>query len=61
MSRFVRSLVRFHGEESGNEALQTVAVLATGAIVLVGLLGVWNSDVKTGVGSLIKDLFGTKG
>jgi hypothetical protein len=61
MSRFVRSLVRFHGEESGNEALQTVAVLATGAIVLVGLLGVWNSNVKTGVSGLIDTLFGTAG
>ncbi len=61
MSRFVRSLVRFHGEESGNEALQTVAVLATGAIVLVGLLGVWNNNIKTGVIDGIKALFSTAG
>ena len=61
MSRFIKSLVRFHGEEGGNEALQTVAVLATGAIVLIGLLGVWNNDVKKGVQTAITNLFTTKG
>jgi len=61
MSGVVSSLVRFHEEEEGNEALQTVAVLATGAIVLVGLLGVWNGTVKKGVIGLIAKLFTTSG
>ncbi len=52
MSRFVNSLVRFHGNEAGNEAVTTVAILAVGATVLIGLLGIWDT-VKEKTGELI--------
>ncbi len=38
MSKFVNSLVRFHGNEAGNEAVSTVAILAVAATVLLALL-----------------------
>lgn len=43
MSRFVSSVVRFHGNEAGNEAVSTVAILAVAATVLIGLLGIWGT------------------
>ena len=55
MSKFVNSLARFHGDDSGNEAVSTVAILAVGATVLIGLLGIWGT-VKTGATSLVEDV-----
>ena len=43
MSRFASSLVRFHGDDAGNEAVSTVAILAVAATVLIGLLGIWGT------------------
>ena len=61
MSKFTTALSRFHGDETGNESLQTVAILAVGAIVLIGLIGVWNNKVKPGAEKLVDDLYKTKG
>jgi hypothetical protein len=59
MSKFVGSLVRFHADEEGNEALQTVAVLAVGATVLVGLLAIWTGTVKPRTQSWLDQVLGT--
>ena len=59
MSKFANSLVTFHVDEAGNEAVSTVAILAVGATVLIGLLGIWGT-VKTGATSLVKDVLAGK-
>jgi len=46
MSKFVGSLVRFHDDEAGNEAVSNVAILAVGATVLIALLTLWNGTIK---------------
>jgi hypothetical protein len=55
MSKFANSLVRFHGDDAGNEAVTTVAILAVGATVLIGLLGIWGT-VKEETTSLVSDV-----
>jgi len=52
MSSFANSLVRFHGDDAGNEAVSTVAILAVAATVLIGLLGIWGT-VKQKTSSLV--------
>lgn len=59
MSKFASSLVRFHGDDAGNEAVSTVAILAVAATVLIGLLGIWGK-VKTSTGSLVDDVLAGK-
>lgn len=62
MSKFASSLVRFHGNEAGNEAVSTVAILAVAATVLIGLLTLWNGTIKPDTIALLKKvLAGTEG
>lgn len=58
MSRFTTLVRRFHADESGNEALQTVAILAVGAMVLVGLHTIWENNIRDQVTTKLFDLFG---
>ena len=57
MSKIKNALTRFHGEQAGNEAIQTVAILAVGAMVLVALNGIWNSEIKDNVVDKISSVF----
>ncbi len=55
MSKFASSLVRFHSDDAGNEAVSTVAILAVAATVLGGLLGIWRI-VERETNSLVSDV-----
>ena len=60
MSKFASSLVRFHGDDAGNEAVSNVAILAVGATVLIGLITLWNGTIKPQTIKLVEEVLAGK-
>lgn len=61
MSNLKNALSKFHNDETGNESLQTVAILAVGAIVLIALMSVWKTGVREPTEQHLETLMGTAG
>ena len=57
MSRIKNAVSGFHNNEAGNEAIQTVAILAVGAMVLVALNAIWNSSIRDSVVARVEAVF----
>lgn len=53
-----RSVKRFHEDECGNESLQTIMIMAIGALVMVGLHTIWQSDMRPKVIEKLGLMFG---
>ena len=54
MKKFAASLKKFHNDEAGMEALQTVVILAVASLVLVGLYEMWGTK-DTGIRKTVTD------
>lgn len=48
---------RFHNDEAGNESLQTIMIMAVGAMVMVGLVKIWDGNIKGEVVAKLVDMF----
>lgn len=56
MKKFTASFEKFHNDESGMEALQTVVILAVAALVLAGLYEMWGTDSTGFRGSITTNI-----
>ncbi len=52
-SNLFRTVGKLHADEGGNESLQTILILAIGAMVLIGLHHIWKNNI---MGSVIETL-----
>ncbi|MFK7822059.1 MAG: hypothetical protein AB8G99_25400 [Planctomycetaceae bacterium] len=54
MKKLTASVKKFHNDESGMEALQTVVILAVASLVLVGIYEMWGTK-DSGIRGTITD------
>lgn len=46
MSKMLTSVKRFVRNDSGDQAVTNVAILAVGAVILLAVLALWNTEMR---------------
>ncbi len=57
-SNLFRSVGKLHADEGGNESLQTILILAIGAMVMIGLHHIWQTEIMGQVIGKLKTMLG---
>ncbi len=52
-------IARLHRNEAGNESMQTVMIMAVGALVMLGVHALFNSNMKDQISGKIDELLGS--
>ena len=51
-------MASLHRNEAGNESMQTVLIMAVGALIMIGVHALFNSNMKDAISGKIDDLLG---
>lgn len=54
-------IARLHRNESGNESMQTVMIMAVGALIMIGVHGLYSSEIGGQVKKHITDVISKNG
>jgi hypothetical protein len=56
-TRVANTVRRFHEDEAGNESLQTIMIMAIGALVMVDLHHIWKNNMQGEVINKLTTMF----